>query len=195
MLEPESTDTGCREQRRVELAVGDLPNARVDVPADRAHLQIGPERLQLSGAPQAARPDDGTLREFGERAALPRDEAVSHVLPLRHRAHDDAFGVLGGQILERVHGEVDVTLAQRSLELGREETLSADLGKRLATRLRAVACGRDDPRLALEVGPRAREQPDDDVGLRSRECRRPGAEDDRRLTRRSAHGSLGGEMP
>ena len=69
----------------------------------------------------------------------------------RHRADDDAVRVLGRQILERVHGEVDLAFAKRSLELGGEEALPADLGKRLAARLRAIAGGRDHPRLALEA--------------------------------------------
>ena len=143
MLEAEPENAGGREQRRVVLARGDLPDPRVDVPADRADLEVGSERAQLGGAAQAARPDDGSLRQVGQRLALARDETVAHVLPPRHRADDDAFGVLRGQILQRVHGEVDLAVAERPLELLGEEPLAADLGKRLAA---SPGCGRPPSR-------------------------------------------------
>ena len=187
MLETEPENAGGREQRPVVLAGGDLPDPRVDVSPDRADLEVGPKRAQLGRAAQAARPDDGSFRQVGQRLALTRDETVAHVLAPRHRADDDAVRVLRGQILQRVHGEVDLAVPERPLELLGEEPLAADLGQRLARRLRAVARRRDHSRLALEVRPGGRQQADDRVGLRPRECRGPGSEGDRRLPRRSAH--------
>ena len=68
-----------------------------------------------------------------------RHEAVANVLASCDRSNDDALRILGRQVLERVHGEVDLTVAKRPLELLREEPLSADLGQRLA---RSPASGR-----------------------------------------------------
>ena len=58
-----------------------------------------------------------------------------------------------GKVLERVDGEVDRPVAQRLLELGGEEALAADLGQRLAARLRPVAGGHDGVLLAGEARP------------------------------------------
>ena len=119
--------------------------------------------------------------------ALTRDETVAHVLAPCHRAHHHAVCILRGQILQRVHGDVDLAVPERSLELLGEEPLAADLGQRLARRLGAVARRRDHSRLALEVRPGGRQHADDRVGLYARERRGPGSEGDRRLPRRSTH--------
>ena len=124
--------------------------------------------------------------------AVAGDEAVADVLAAVHRADDDAGSILGREVLERVHGQVDLAGAQRALELGREEPLAADLGQRLAALLRPVA-GRGDHsrrRTRAPAAPRPAASTTT-LRLRARERRRPRAEGDRRRKRRGAHGSLG----
>ena len=102
------------------------------------------ERRELRRAAQAARPDDGARRRAPRASAAPGATRQSRTSSrARDRADDDARRILGREILERVHGEVDLAVAERPLELGGEEALAADLGQRLAARLRPVAGGRD----------------------------------------------------
>ena len=86
-----------------------------------------------------------------------------------------------------MHGEVDLAVAERALELGGEEALAADLGQRLPAVLRPVAGGGDHPRRALERRPSGRETRRDELGLCARERRGPRAECHRRGKRRGAH--------
>ena len=55
-----------RENRRVVLAVANLPNPRIDVAADRAQIEIRPQRTELRYAAEAAR-----ARRPRRREALP----------------------------------------------------------------------------------------------------------------------------
>ena len=61
-LEAEPLDSGRCEHDGVVLAVSDLADARVDVPADRPDLEVGAQRSELRGASQAARADDARPR-------------------------------------------------------------------------------------------------------------------------------------
>ena len=130
----------------------DLPDPRIDVSADRADLEIGPKRRELRRAAKAARPDDGACRA-ARPAMTPARRRGSRARPRApcHGADDDAGRILRRQILQRVHREVDLAVAQRPLELGGEEPLAADLGQRLAARLGPVAGRRDHACLALET--------------------------------------------
>ena len=125
--------------------------------------------------------------QLRERSTVARDEAVANILASCDRSNDDAFRILGRQVLERVHRHVDLRVAQRPLELGGEEPFPTDLGQRLPARLRPVAGGGDDLRRALEAGPCGCDETDHELGLHARQRRCPGAESDRRGKRRTAH--------
>ena len=137
----------------------------------RTRVSTFPRIERTSRSPRSARswaarrrllvPTREPGRELRERAGLPCDEAVAHVLASGHRADHDVGGILGRQVLERVHGQVDLTVAKRALELRREEPLPADLGQRLAGLLRSIAGRRDHRRRTLEPGPRRGQQPHD----------------------------------
>ena len=84
-FEPEAPDTGGGQERAVVLALAHLADPRVHVPADRARLEIGPERPELCLAPQAARADDCTRFEVAEGEPVTRHEAVADVARARRR--------------------------------------------------------------------------------------------------------------
>ena len=123
----QTPDAGGSEQGRVELAVAYLADPGVDVPPDRADVEVGPQRTQLSCAAEAARPDDRTLRKVREHEPVAGHQAVPHVLAQANGAQDDIGFVLCRKILERVDGEIDLAVSECPLELEGEEALAADL--------------------------------------------------------------------
>ena len=66
-------------------------------------MQIGPQLAQLRGAAQRTGADLGAQRQFGQ---LPADDGVARVFALGDRRQHQAFGQLGGQVFQAVHGEV-----------------------------------------------------------------------------------------
>ena len=73
VLEPETKDTRSCKHHRIELPVLHLSDARVDVPANRADVEVVAHAQELRGAAQAARPDDRTRRELAaDRGRLAR---------------------------------------------------------------------------------------------------------------------------
>ena len=174
VLQAEPTNARRGEQPH-RTAHGDLPDPRVDVAADRADLEIT----------RSARTWAARRRLLARRRRLPEGrrascrrarQAIPHVLAPCHRADDDAGRVLGRQVLERVNREVDLAVAERSLELGREEPLAADLGKRLAARLRPVAGGPITRVSQASSGHALVSSPMTRSGLDARERRGPGSE-------------------
>ena len=103
----------------------------------------GSQRRELRRSPQAARADDRPGGQLLEGACSARDEAVADVLSRGDGADRDAGRVLRRKVLERVHGDVDLAVAKRALELGGEKALAADRGQRLPGVLRPVAGSRD----------------------------------------------------
>src|SRR5207342_3953702 len=124
------------EHHRVDLVLVHLADPRVDVPAEGVHLQMGPAPPHLRHAPQAARSKYRALGQLLEAAAIPRDDAVPDVLTCADCADRDPRRILRREVLQRVHGQIDLSVLERALELRREEALAADLGEWLAARLR-----------------------------------------------------------
>src|SRR3972149_1309723 len=135
LFEPQPPDPGSGEHGRVVLTAEHLVDAGVDIAADRGDLQIRPQRMQLSLAAEAARSDNGSSRKIGERETAPGNEAVARVFPHANCTNHDAGRFVRREILERVNGEGDLALTQGALQLGSEEALPTDLGKRLPARL------------------------------------------------------------
>ncbi len=147
----EPVEAGRGQHHRVQLAGGHVADPGVHVAADRDGLQLGAAGggpgVQLCHPAGRAGADPGRAAGAGELLhqlvqgqALGRDQRVPDVLALRDGGQHQALGGGGGQVLERVHGEVDPALQQRVAQRGDEHTGAADLRQRLAG---GVAVGGD----------------------------------------------------
>src|SRR5690606_13072170 len=94
-----------------------------------------------------------------------------------------AVGLGGRQVLERVHQDVALPAEQRLPQAGGEDAHPADLGQRCTVR---VAFRDDGNELDLAAGDLL-ECGGDVAGLRLRECASARAEADRTLSGRSTH--------
>ena len=108
-LAAEALQAGAGEHERVEAALAELAQARVDVAAHRHHLQVLARGPQLRGAAHAAgahaRPGGQLLQAGG---------AAQHVLGRRARRRAEqrqTLGQLAGDVLGGVHREVDLPAA------------------------------------------------------------------------------------
>ena len=164
-----------------------MPAAGVHVAPDRADVEPRPERMELCGATKAARADDGSVGQPRESRSVPGDEAVPRVVSRADRADRDVERVLGGEVLERVHGEVEPAVPQPLFELRGEEALASDLRQRLLARLRPVPLRDDRTNFAGETRPCRFQQLDDTSGLALGEGRPSGPDDDRLRGRPRPH--------
>ena len=129
---------------RVRLTVGQLAQPGVDVAAQLDDLEILARGAQLSGAAQAARPHAGARGQRSQRRGAA--DRVAGIGPGRDGHELKALGQLGGHVLARVHGEVDLAGEQRALELG-------DPARLVAAAAAAVAGGRDRDQLGVLAEP------------------------------------------
>jgi hypothetical protein len=118
-----------------------------------------------------SRSDHSALSEVLQRGP---HQSVARVLPGRVRRQDQSLGVLGGEVLERVNGQVDAALEQGRLELGGEQALAPHLGQRsildqVAAGLEDLQPHRDAVELLQGLG--------DVAGLRQGQLAAPGAQD------------------
>ena len=75
----QAVETGGGEQNRVDLALGQLAQARVDIAAKFDSFYILAQSLQLSATALAAGADAGVARQLGEAGVLDGDEDVARV--------------------------------------------------------------------------------------------------------------------
>jgi hypothetical protein len=102
-------------------------------------VKVGTKLAKLGTAAEAARAYAGAGLEF--RETLPY-QGIPRVFARRHGGEDEAVGELGGEILERVDGEIGAAVEQGFLDFLGEEALGADFGERDIGDL--VAGGLDD---------------------------------------------------
>ena len=99
--------SGAGQDDRVDLALADLADPGVDVAADALDLQAEAERLELAHPARGAGAEAAADRQLAQGQAVAGDHDVAGVLAQRHRGERDAVGGRGGQVLERVDGDVD----------------------------------------------------------------------------------------
>ena len=156
-VEPaEPREAGPGEQDRVE-PVAHLAQPGVDVAADLDDLEPETERVQLRGAPRRAGADHAADRELPEGQAVASDHDVARVLARRHGRQGEARGGRGGQVLQRVHREVDPAVEERLAQGADEHAQTAETGQR---RRAGVALGGDVDELDVATGLRADESGD-----------------------------------
>jgi hypothetical protein len=119
-LQPQPVEARRGQQQAVHPALGQLRQARVDVAPEVLDPQVGTGAAQLRLAAEARGAHD---RAAGELARVPGDEHVQRVGPLRHGGHDHVLGVRRGEVLRRVHREVDLARLQGADDLGHEQAL------------------------------------------------------------------------
>lgn len=117
---------GGEDDRRVIAAV-ELREPRVEIAAQRPHVEPRMARAQHRLAAQARRADDGARRQRVERRVIVRHERVARILAAHHRREREAFGQRHRHVLQRMHGEIRAAVGKRALELLDEQALAADL--------------------------------------------------------------------
>ena len=139
LVEPaEPGQPGAGEHDGVDLAVGD--EARAGCRRCRGSATTSRPRPRARswaarrGEPVPIREPAGQLAE-GQPVA--GDQRVARVLAQRHRGEHEALGLGGRQVLERVHGEVDLAGEQRVAQRAR----------------RRRRCRRSGPAPRVEVSP------------------------------------------
>jgi hypothetical protein len=138
----ESIETGGREQNRVDLALFEFAQARVDVASEFDRLNVAAQRFQLRAAARAAGAYASAARQLSEARLLDGDKNVTRVGSGRHCRKYETVGELGGKIFERMNREIDSASGERIFNFFGEHALGADLGK--GDFLQAVAGGFDD---------------------------------------------------
>ena len=134
----EAVEARGGQHDRVELPVVDVPDPGVDVPADR-HGLYGAGRGSRACALSCAMRRGGARADAGAVAAARRRSAPSRATSTsrgssraRDGGQDQVLGLRRGQVLQRVHGEVDLAAQQRVAQRGDEDAGAADLREVLA---------------------------------------------------------------
>ena len=125
---PSRARPGTCQHDRVELTGGDLADAGVDVAADADQLDAETERGQLGDPTRGAGADPGADGQLAEGEPVAGHDHVARVLAQRHGGQGDAVGRRGRQVLERVHGQVDLAAQQRVAQRADEDAGAADAG-------------------------------------------------------------------
>ncbi len=125
-LAAEPAQPGGGEHDRVELALGELAQAGVDVAVQLLHPQVGAGGEQLGAAAQAGGADPGALGHVVERGAG-ADPGVARVLARRHGGDRKPLGHLARQVLGRVDADLGLARQQRPLDAAHEARLVARL--------------------------------------------------------------------
>ena len=132
----ETVEPAGGEHDRVEPALPALPQAGVDVAAQRLDREVRLEREQLRPPP-----DRGGADAHSRPQRFGAAQRVARILARKVRADDEPFGVGRRHVLRRVHGDVDAACEQSLLELLHEHAARADLAE--GPRAVAVAGRRD----------------------------------------------------
>ena len=99
----------------------------VDVAADVTDVQVGAGGPQLGGPPRGSGAHRGAGGQLGEPEPVAGAEHVPDVDALRRRRERQAQRGTGGQVLERMNGDVAGVLQQRVTQRGHEDAGAAHL--------------------------------------------------------------------
>ncbi len=129
ILTPESRNARPREHGRVVNPVGNTSQASVQISAHILDDEVGATREELSTATQRTRPYARACGQLVQsaRAARGNHERVTRVDTLENCRHAYTLCNFSGQILERVHGQIDLLLEQCTIEFLREDAPIANL--------------------------------------------------------------------
>ena len=129
-MEPEPDYPCGGDHDGVVVAVQRFAHSRLDVAAQRGDPQVGTDREQLRCPPNAAGADASPLGQRGEVGILARDQHLPRIGALADRRDHQPARRVRGQVFEGVDGGVEPSVAQRFLDIARENTAVAETGER-----------------------------------------------------------------
>ena len=154
----EALHAGDRHRQRVDLAVAQLAEARVQVASNRGHLEVVAQSASsCADAAGLPVPTRGAGRQAGQVAADPTDQAVAGVGAQRERRQGQARRLGGRDVLQAVDRQVNPAVEQLLLDALDEHALPERRQRRLLVAV-AGRAGRHD--LELERRPAPRQQVD-----------------------------------
>ena len=105
----QALQSGRGEDDGVVFSLLEFAQARVDIAAQRMNVEIGADGLELRLAPQAGCADARALRQFLKARIVARAERVARILPFRDGGDFESRRKFGGQVFQRMHGEIDAS--------------------------------------------------------------------------------------
>ena len=142
----EAVEAGGGQHQRVALAFAQLAQAGVDVAAQLDEAEVGAQGEELGAAARAGGADEGAGGQGVQRLLARTDVGVAGVGARRDGGESEARIERGGQVLERVDGEVDAAFGERLFDLLDEDSLAiaggAGAGLRRGWPVLASACKR-----------------------------------------------------
>src|SRR6266478_8010901 len=151
----EAVEAGFGEENAVVLAALGFAEARVDIAAKVADVEIGANVAKLRLAAKAAGADARTLAQIGQRGAAGGDEAVPDIFAAEDGGKGQARVDFGGNVLDAVDRDIDRFVEQSVFEFLDEDTLAADLGQRGVGEFIAESLDDDDFRFNTGGGKEA----------------------------------------
>ncbi len=125
----EALQAGRGENDGVVFSLLELAQAGVDVAAQGMNVEIGADGFELRLAAQAGGTDARALRQVFNLRVVARAEGVARVLALGDRGDFESSGKFGGEIFQRVDGEIDASGGEGFFDFLGEHALGADLGE------------------------------------------------------------------
>ncbi len=144
LLQSQPLETRRRQDNRVELAVLQLRESRIDIAAQRLDGQIRAHQPELRLAAQARAADPRTLRQRVQRRPGPADQRIRVVGPFENRCQAKAGGHLGRDILHGMDGDIRLARLHRNFEFLDEQALAADFLQAAIENLVAAGRHRDE---------------------------------------------------
>lgn len=114
----------------VAWQAGNTAQAGVHVAADVDNVQVGAGRPQLCSAAGRPGADPGSGRQVGQLEPIAGAQDVADVHPARRGGKAESYGRTGGQVLERMDGDVALTAQQRVAQGRNKDARAAHLGQR-----------------------------------------------------------------
>ncbi len=128
-LQAEARQAGVGQQDGVVLAFVELAQARADIAAQLAQLQVRPQQSHLGLAAQAGAADHGARRQGGQLVVTVGDQRVARVFAAQESRQAQARRQPGRHVLHRMHGDVGTPFQHRRFQFLDEQALAADRGE------------------------------------------------------------------
>ena len=107
----------------------EFAQARIDVAAQGMNVEVGADGLELRLSAEAGGADARALRQFLKARIVARAEGVAGILALGDGGDFESWGKFGGQVFQRVDGEIDASGGEGFFNFFREHALGADHGE------------------------------------------------------------------
>src|SRR5579863_10285647 len=125
----QALQAGGGQDDGVVFALLEFAQAGVDVAAQGMNVEVGADSFELRLTAQAAGADARTLRQFLKTRIVARAEGVARVFPFCDGGDFESGGKFGGQVFQRVHGEIDAAGGEGFFNFFRKHAFGTDHGK------------------------------------------------------------------